>query len=200
MTTTATTSPTATGPTRSIGGVELPAPGTWVIDAGHTEVGFAGRHFGLTRIRGRFTGVEGAATIAEDPAASQVAVEIDLRTVSSGSDARDEHLRSPDFFDAERHPMATFRSTGLHVAGSTARLDGTLTLKGITAPVTLDVDYLGHAADPWGGERAVFSARGRINREDWGLTWNMLLEAGGLLVSKEITLTIEAELVRQAAQ
>jgi polyisoprenoid-binding protein YceI len=195
-----TTTTATTAPTRSIGGVDLPAPGTWVIDAGHTEVGFVGRHFGLTRIRGRFTGVEGAATIAADPAASQVAVEIDLRTVSSGSDARDEHLRSPDFFDAERHPMATFRSTALHVAGSTARLDGTLTLKGITAPVTLDVDCLGHAADPWGGDRAVFSARGRINREDWGLTWNMLLEAGGLLVSKEITLTIEAELVRQAAQ
>jgi polyisoprenoid-binding protein YceI len=190
---------TTTPPIRSVGGVALPAPGTWVIDPGHTEVGFVGRHFGLTKIRGRFTGVTGAVTIGEDPADSHVTTEIDLRTVSSGSEARDEHLRSPDFFAVEHHPTATFRSTGLSIAGATARLAGELTLKGVTAPVTLDVDYLGHAADPWGGERAVFSARGRINREDWGLTWNLLLDAGGLLVSKEITLTIEAELVRQPA-
>jgi polyisoprenoid-binding protein YceI len=190
---------TTTRPTRTIDGVELPAPGTWLIDAGHTEVGFTGRHFGLTKIRGRFTSVEGAVVIGEDPARSHVTAAVDLRTVSSGSEARDEHLRSADFFDVERHPTATFKSTGLTVAGPTARLLGELTLKGITRPLTLDVDYLGHAADPWGGERAVFSASGRINREDWGLTWNMLLDAGGLLVSKEITLTIEAELVRQPA-
>lgn len=188
---------TITHATRTLGGVDLPAAGTWLIDAGHSEVGFVGRHFGLTKIRGRFTGVEGTVVIGEDPASSHVTAVIDLGTVTSGSDARDEHLRSADFFDVEHHPTATFRSTRLTVAGPTARLVGDLTLKGTTGPVALDVDYLGHAADPWGGERAVFSASGRINREDWGLTWNMLLDAGGLLVSKEITLTIEAELVRQ---
>jgi polyisoprenoid-binding protein YceI len=193
MTTTTTTTPA----TRTVDGIDLPAPGTWVIDPGHTEVGFVGRHFGLTKIRGRFTGVDGAVVIGDDPATSHVTAVIDLRTVTSGSEARDEHLRSADFFDVEHHPTATFRSTGLSVAGPAARLVGELTLKGITGEVALDVDYLGHAADPWGGERAVFGASGRINREDWGLTWNMLLEAGGLLVSKEITLTIEAELVRQ---
>jgi polyisoprenoid-binding protein YceI len=198
--TAATTTIASPSPTRAIGGVELPAAGTWLIDAGHTEVGFVGRHFGLTRIRGRFTGVQGAVTIGEDPADSSVTAEIDLRTVTSGSDARDEHLRSPDFFAVDHHPTATFRSTRLGIAGPTAHLEGELTLKGVTAPVTLEVDYLGHAADPWGGDRAVFSAHGRINREDWGLTWNMPLAAGGLLVSKEITLTIEAELVRQTSE
>jgi polyisoprenoid-binding protein YceI len=191
---------TTTHPTRTIDGVDLPVPGTWLIDPGHTEVGFTGRHFGLTKIRGRFTGVDGAVVIGEDPAGSHVTAVIDLRTLTSGSEARDEHLRSADFFDVEHHPTATFRSTSLTIAGPTARLLGELTLKGVTRSLVLDVDYLGHAADPWGGERAVFSASGRINREDWGLTWNMLLDAGGLLVSKEITLTIEAELVRQTAE
>jgi polyisoprenoid-binding protein YceI len=188
---------TTTHATRMLDGIELPAPGTWQIDPGHTEVGFVGRHFGLTKVRGRFTGVDGAVVIGEDPANSHVTAVIDLRTLSSGSDARDEHLRSADFFDVEHHPTATFRSTGLTIAGPTAQVRGDLTLRGVTGALALDVDYLGYAADPWGGERAVFSASGRINREAWGLTWNMLLDAGGLLVSKEITLTIEAELVRQ---
>jgi polyisoprenoid-binding protein YceI len=190
---------TTTQPTRIVDGIDLPAPGTWLIDPGHTEVAFTGRHFGLTKIRGRFTGVEGAVVIGEDPAESRLEVSIDMHTVSSGSTARDEHLRSADLFDVEQHATATFRSTDLTIAGPTARLVGELTLKGITGTVALDVDYLGHAADPWGGDRAVFSARGRLNREDWGLTWNMVLDAGGLLVSKEITLTIDAELVRQTA-
>lgn len=183
--------------TRTIDGVELPAAGKWTIDPGHAEVGFFGRHFGLTKVRGRFTGVDGVVTIGEQPADSHVEVTIDMATVNSGDPTRDEHLRSPDLFDVENHPIAIYRSNSVVVAGTSGTIDGDLTVKGITRPVRLHVDYLGHAADPWGNHRAVFSASGKINREDWGLTWNILLDAGGLLVSKEVTLELEVELIRQ---
>jgi polyisoprenoid-binding protein YceI len=184
--------------TRTIDGIELPVAGLWTVDPGHAEVGFVGRHFGLTKVRGRFTGVAGTVVIADAPGDSQVEVTIDMATVSSGDQSRDDHLRSADFFDVEHHPIATYRSTDVVVDGTTGTMDGELTIKGVTRPVRLHVDYLGHAADPWGAERAVFSAAGRVNREDWGLTWNMLLDAGGLLVSKEIALELEIELIRQA--
>lgn len=192
-----TTDTTTTTPVRTVDGVELPAPGTWRIDPGHAEVAFVGRHFGLTKVRGRFTGVSGDVVVADDVARSSVTVEIDMTSVNSGDASRDEHLRSSDLFDVDAHPTATFRSTGLQSEGSSGRLAGELTIKGVTHPVTLDVDYLGHARDPWGNDRAVFSASATIDREDWGLTWNMLLETGGLLVSKRIRLEIEVELIRQ---
>jgi polyisoprenoid-binding protein YceI len=184
-------------PIRTVAGTELPAPGRWTIDPGHAEVGFVGRHFGLTKVRGRFTGVTGHADIAEDVAESTLVVTIDMVTVHSGDVTRDDHLRSADLFDVEAHPRATFTSTSVTVDGATGTVTGDLTIKDVTRPVTLEVDYLGYAGDPWGNDRAVFSASTTINREDWGLTWNMLLEAGGLLVSKEIRLEIEVELIRE---
>lgn len=187
---------TSTEALRTIGGTEYPAPGRWTIDPGHAQVGFVGRHFGLTKVRGRFTGVTGHADIGDDIADSTLAVTIDTATVSSGDDTRDDHLRSPDLFDVEQYPQATFTSTGITVDGTTGTVTGDLTIKDVTRPVTLDVDYIGHARDPWGNDRAVFSASTAINREDWGLSWNMVLEAGGLLVSKEIRIEIEIELVR----
>jgi polyisoprenoid-binding protein YceI len=191
----ATTSP----PTRTVDGIELPAAGTWDIDPGHAEVAFIGRHFMLTRVRGRFTGVAGAVTIADEPSSSAVDVVIDMASVSSGDQARDDHLRSPDFFDVEAHPSARFRSTGLRWSGTHGVVHGELTIKGVTRPIVLDVEYVGSAHDPLGNDRAVFSARGRIDREAWGLTWNMMLDAGGLLVSKQIDLELEVETVRRAA-
>ena len=182
--------------TRVIDGQEVPAPGTWTIDPGHTEVAFVGRHFMMTRVRGRFTGVEGAVVVADDPRRSTVEVAIDMASVESGSAARDEHLRSADHFDVDRHPTATFRSTAVDWTGPTASVTGDLTIVGITRPVTLDVELLGAVADPWGGERAVFSARAEVNREDWGLTWNQALETGGILVSKTIRIEIELEALR----
>lgn len=183
--------------TRTVPGAELPAAGTWAVDPVHAHVGFVGRHFGFSRVRGRFTGVDGAVHVAENLAESSIEVTIDMTTVDSGSADRDEHLRSADLFDVARYPTATFRSTRIETAGSDGKVTGDLTIKGRTRPVTLDVEYLGHARDPWDNERAIFSATASINREDWDVTWNMVLEAGGVLVSKDITLEIEVELIRQ---
>jgi polyisoprenoid-binding protein YceI len=188
---------TAAAATRMLAGAELPAAGRWQIDPGHTEVAFIGRHFMLTKVRGRFTGVTGAIVVAEEPGESTAEVIIDMASVESGSQARDDHLRSADFFDAARHPTATFRGRAVRWQGTRGLLAGELTIRGITRPVALQAGYLGHVADPWGGQRAIFTAEGTLNREDWGLTWNMPLDGGGLLVSKDIRIEIEAEAVLQ---
>jgi polyisoprenoid-binding protein YceI len=185
---------TTTTATRTVKGVELPAPGIWVIDPGHAEVAFIGRHLMFTKIRGRFTGVSGEITVADDPRDSSVEVTIDMASVTSGGDDRDDHLKSADFFDVEHYPTATFRTSEITSRmGRTGQLVGDLTIKEVTQPVALDVEFLGHALDPLGNDRAVFSASADVNREDWGLTWNMPLDNGGLLVSKEIRIEIEAE-------
>ncbi len=179
-------------------GTELPAPGVWKIDPGHAEIAFVGRHFGITRIRGRFTEIAGTVTIAPDISDSTVEVEIGMASVSSGDQARDDHLRSPDFFDVDVHPTATFEARLIEADdGGRGRLTGDLTIVGVTRPVSLDVEYLGQATDPWDNQRAMFSASGTIDRTDWGLTWNIVLDAGGLLVSKEIRLEVDVELVLQ---
>ena len=198
MSTTNTTTPsTTTASTRNVAGTEIPAAGTWTIDPGHADVAFIGRHFLLTKVRGRFTGVRGDIVIADDPADSRVSVVIDTASVSSGAADRDDHLRSPDFFDVEQHPEAAFASTDVRWDGRAAVVTGELTLVGVTRPVQLDVEYLGTVVDPWNNERAIFSASAELDREDWGLTWNMALEAGGVLVGKRIRLEIEIEAIRQ---
>lgn len=183
-------------PTRDVDGIELPAAGTWRIDPGHAEVGFVGRHLVFTKVRGRFRGVSGVIHVAEDPDATTVEVEIDMSSVESGSDQRDEHLRSEDLFDVDRYPRATFRGEASGWAGRSGALAGALTIKDVTKPVVLDVEYHGFVRDPWGGDRIVFSASTTIDREDWGVTWNMPLDAGGLLVSKEIRIELELEATR----
>ena len=184
----------ATVPTRIVDGVELPAAGIWKVDPGHADVAFVGRHFMLTKVRGRFTGIDGTVTVGEDPADSAVSVTIDMTTVNSGDETRDNHLRSGDLFDVENHPTATFESTEVTWTGNSGTMVGQLTIRGISKPVTLTVDYLGYAEDPWGNKKAVFSARSRINREDWGVSWNMPIARGGLLVSREIDLELNVEL------
>ena len=183
--------------TRLVGGSELPVPGRWQIDPGHTELAFIGRHFMLTRVRGRFTGVTGLIQVAEEPGDSTAEITIDMASVDSGSQARDDHLRSADFFDAARHPTATFSGRAARWQGTRGLQTGELTIRGITRPVTLHAEYLGYVADPWGGHRAVFTASGTVNREDWGLTWNLPLDGGGLLVSSQIRIEIELEAVLQ---
>jgi polyisoprenoid-binding protein YceI len=182
----------------SLQSIDLPA-GVWTIDPGHADVGFVGRHFGLTKVRGRFTGVTGTIVVGDDVTSSTIEVVIDMASVFSGDNSRDDHLRSTDFFDVTAHPTGVFRSTGIVTDGSHGSIAGELTLKNVTRPISFDVDFLGRVSDPWGGVRAIFSASTTIDREDWGLTWNMLLEAGGLLVSKAITVEIEVELVKQPA-
>jgi polyisoprenoid-binding protein YceI len=184
-------------PTRTFDGVDLPAPGVWAIDPGHAEVAFIGRHFLLTKVRGRFTGVTGAVVVDDDPTRSSVEVEIDVASLQSGDQARDDHLRSEDLFHVAVHPTAHFQSRAVDWVGRRGTVTGDLTIKGVTRPVNLAVEYLGHATDPWSNDRAVFSAHTTIDREDFGLTWNMALEAGGLLVSNEIRIEIEIETIRQ---
>jgi len=176
----------------------LPPAGRWDIDQGHAEVAFVGRHLMFTKVRGRFTDVVGTVVIGEDPAESKVEVTIAMGSVSSGSKDRDDHLRSPDLFDVEKFPTATFRSTKVSwTEGPRAKVHGDLAIHGVTRPVILDVEFAGVATDPWGSDRAVFSATTEIDREDWDLTWNMALETGGILVSKRIRIEIDVETVRQ---
>ncbi|KAA1424236.1 YceI family protein [Nocardioides antri] len=192
-------STTSTTPTRTIDGQVLPAAGTWDIDPGHTDVAFIGRHFMVTKVRGRFTGVTGAVVIAEDMTDSRVDVTIDMASVDSGSEVRDEHLRSPELFDVAAYPTAEFHSTSVEWNGTSGRIDGELTIHGVTRQVPLEVSFEGYVRDPWGGDRAMFSARTKVNREDFGVTWNMALEAGGVLVSKEVQIEIDLETVLRTA-
>ena len=183
--------------TRTLDDIQAPAAGTWAIDPTHTTVEFIGRHLVFTKVRGRFTGVSGAVTVADEPNASSVEITLDATSITTGTPDRDAHLKSADFFDVETYPEITFKSTAVEWKGHEGTVTGDLTVRGVSKPITLDVDLTGVVTDPWGGDRAVFSASGEVDREDWGLTWNMALESGGVLVSKKIRFEIETELVLQ---
>jgi polyisoprenoid-binding protein YceI len=157
-------------------------------------VGFIARHLMVAKVRGKFTEFAGTVEVAEQLADSVATVTIKTASVDTGTADRDAHLRSADFFDSETYPEMTFVSTSFD--GST--LVGDLTIKGVTKPVTLDVEFNGVATDPWGNDKAGFEAKGELNRTDWGLTWNAALEKGGVLVSEKITLVIDVELGKQA--
>jgi polyisoprenoid-binding protein YceI len=174
---------------------------TWTIDASHAEVGFSVRHLMISTVRGRFGGVSGTAVIDDrNPSASKVDITIDVSSIDTRQEQRDAHLRSPDFFDVANHPTMHFVSTRIEGDITSAfKLVGNLTIRGVTHEVTLTVTAEGRGRDPWGNDRVGFSATGKINRGDWGLTWNQVLEAGGVTVSDEVKLSIDAELVRQAA-
>ena len=190
---------TATAGTRVVDGRSVPEPGTWEIDPAHQSFEFVARHL-MAKVRGKFSGVSGTATVAEVPEASTLEIELDATTVDTGDSTRDAHLRSNDFFGTEDHPTITFRSTGIRPGdGETEwKVDGELTIKGVTRPMTVDVEFLGGAIDPWGNQRIGFSGVvPEVNREDWGLTWNAPLETGGFLLSRSVRLEIEAELVRK---
>jgi polyisoprenoid-binding protein YceI len=190
---------TATSPVRTIDGVEIPAAGTWAIDPSHTHAGFSVRHLMVSKVRGRFPGVSGTVTIAEDPLDSHVEVDIDTASIDTRDEQRDAHLRSPDFFDVENYPTMTYRSTAVRPAGKGRWLvEGELTLHGVTRSVPLEVTFEGAGSDPWGGVRAGFSARAEIDREDFNLTWNQVLETGGIAVGKKVAIELEVETVLQA--
>ena len=184
-----------TTPTRTIDGHVVPAPGVWEIDPGHTELAFIGRHFMVTKVRGRFTDVVGAVAIATRLDDSTVDVTINMASVESGSADRDTHIKSAELFDVEQFPTATFRSTSVDWHQTSGVVHGDLTIHGVTRQVPLAVTFEGHVSDPWGGDRGIFSAKTKVNREDFGITWNLALEAGGLLVSKDIQIEINLETV-----
>ncbi len=184
--------------TRTVNGIVLPAPGSFALDPAHSHVAFSVRHM-MGKVRGRFASFSGTVTIADEPVASSVDVAIDVGSIDTGDEQRDGHLRSPDFFDTESYPNMTYRSTGLTPKGDGRyRVEGDLTIKGVTRPVPLDLTFEGVGVDPWGNQRLGFSATAEIDREEFGLTWNQALETGGLLVGKKVAIEIEAQAVRQS--
>ncbi len=183
--------------TRTLDDIQAPAAGIWAIDPTHTTVEFIGRHLVFTKVRGRFTGVSGAVTVADDPDASSVEITLDATSITTGTPDRDAHLKSADFFDVDSYPVISFKSSSVEWKGHEGTVTGDLTVRGVSKPITLDVELTGVVTDPWGGDRAVFSASGEVDREDWGLVWNMALESGGVLVSKKIRFEIETEIVLQ---
>jgi polyisoprenoid-binding protein YceI len=186
--------------TRTIDDIQAPAAGVWTIDPTHTTVEFIARHLVFTKVRGRFTGVSGAVTVADDPDASSVEITLDATSITTGTPDRDAHLKNEDFFDVEKYPVITFKSTSVEWKGQGGVVTGDLTVHGVTKPITLEAELTGVVTDPWGGDRAVFSASGEVDREAWGLVWNMALESGGVVVSKKIKLEIETEIVLQKPQ
>ena len=183
--------------TRTVAGETLPAAGTWTLDPSHTSVGFSVRHLGLSKVRGRFTTFTGDVVIAEDPTQSSVEVRIDVASIDTRDEKRDEHLRTNDFFNAPDFPTMTFTSTSVSGTGSDWQVSGDLTIRGITRQVVLDATFEGTAGDPWGGSRAAFTATTEIDREHFGMTWNAALETGGVVVGKKVKIEIEAETVLQ---
>ena len=183
--------------TRTVNGIVLPVPGRFALDPAHSHVGFSVRHM-MGKVRGRFASFSGTVTIAEEPVASSVDVTIDVGSIDTRDEQRDGHLRSPDFFDTESYPNMTYCSTGQTPKGDGRyRVEGDLTIKGVTCPVPLDLTFEGVGVDPWGNQRLGFSATAEIDREQFGLTWNQALETGGLLVGKKVTIEVEAQAVRQ---
>ncbi|MBI2940472.1 MAG: polyisoprenoid-binding protein [Chloroflexi bacterium] len=173
---------------------------TWTIDPAHTQVEFAVRHMMVTTVRGRFATFSGSVRADEaDPARSSVEVTIDASSIDTREAQRDGHLRSPDFLDAEQFPTLAFRSRRVEaLGGDRYRVVGDLTIRDITREAVLDTTFEGRAKDPWGGERAGFSARTSFDRRNYGLTWNIPLEAGGIVVGNEVKISLEVELVRQS--
>jgi polyisoprenoid-binding protein YceI len=179
----------------------------WFFEPGHTAAEFCARHMMVSCVRGHFKNVHGTLDFdAEDPSATSVEVTIDARGLWSGEPDRDAHLKSADFLDAENHPTITFRGRGIELIGANeGKLSGELTIRGVTRPVTLDVRYLGQWDTPWWENgvdkgprtRAGFLATTRINRKDFGVSWNGVMDRGGLVVSDDVDITLDAEAIRE---
>ncbi len=178
---------------REIDGVSLPPAGKYQLDPDHTVIGFVARHM-LTKVRGSFTEFDGTIEVAERPEDSTVNVEVKTASVQTNTQQRDDHLRSADFFDSENYPVMTFRSTGWrHAGGRKFELDGELTIRDVTRPITLEGEFHGWGKDPFENTKIFAEARTTLDREDWDLTWNVAVETGGFLVSKKIDVVIDVE-------
>lgn len=170
----------------------------WQVDLAHSEIQASVRHMMISTVRGQFEKFTVNAQVDENnPELSKLEVVIDAASVNTKNEQRDGHLKSPDFLDVEKYPTMTFKSTKLaKTSESTGKLYGDLTIKDVTKPVVLDVEYAGQSKTPWGTTNAGFSATGKVNRKDWGLNWNAVLETGGVAVSDEVKIAIEVEFVK----
>jgi polyisoprenoid-binding protein YceI len=185
--------------TREFDGLVIPAAGTYLLDAAHKRVGFVVRHLMVSKVRGEFAEATATITVAENPLESSVSATIQTVSVNTGQADRDNHLRTGDFFEAEKYPTIEFVSTGVKSHdGNEFVLDGNLTIKGVTKPVELEVEFEGVGRSPYGFDVFGFSATTEIDREDWGLTYNMALESGGVMIGKKVKIEIEGEAIRQA--
>jgi polyisoprenoid-binding protein YceI len=184
--------------TREFEGLQIPAAGTYLLDAAHKRVGFVVRHLMVSKVRGDFGEATATITIAEDPLQSSVTASITTKSVFTGQPDRDNHLRTGDFFEAEKYPTIEFKSTRLKNAdGNEFLLEGDLTIKDVTKPVELLVEFEGVGRSPYGQDVFGFSATTEIDREDWGLNYNMALESGGVMIGKKVKIEIEGEAIRQ---
>ncbi len=174
--------------------------GTYTIDPSHSRIGFVARHAMVTKVRGGFNDFAGTFTIdGETPSASSAELTIEATSIDTRNADRDAHLKSNDFFAMDEYPQLTFRSTAIEQVSETDfRVTGDLTLRGVTKPVTIDLEYSGSAIDPWGNLRVGFEGSTQVNRKDWGLNWNTALETGGVLVSEKVTLEFEISATKNA--
>ncbi|SCE86421.1 Polyisoprenoid-binding protein YceI [Micromonospora coriariae] len=185
--------------TRDWDGLTIPTAGTYALDAAHKRVGFVARHMMVSKVRGEFKEAAATITIAEDPLQSSVVATIQAASIDTTQSDRDAHLRSPEFLEVEKYPTLEFRSTGVKSRrGNEFVLTGELSIKDVTRPVELRVEFEGVGRSPFGQDIFGFSASTEIDREEFGLTWNVTLETGGVLVGKKIKIEIEGEAVRQA--
>jgi polyisoprenoid-binding protein YceI len=174
--------------------------GTYAIDAAHSRFGFVARHAMVTKVRGAFNEFDGSATIdGDDPRNSSVSLTLEVASIDTRNVQRDDHLRTNDFLDVATYPTITFTSTSVeHVGGTEFEVTGDLTIKDVTKSITLPLEFQGAAKDPFGNDRIGFEGEVTINRKDWGVTWNVALEAGGVLVSEKVTLEFEISAIKQA--
>ena len=171
---------------------------SWKFDKSHSSIGFDIDHMVISEVNGQFTAFEGTVVSdKEDFSDTKITFKIDVASIDTDNDKRDEHLKSPDFFDVAKYPVIQFESTSFKkVNGKKYKLNGNLTMHGVTKPVELEVNYGGTISDPWGNTRAGFKLTGSLNRTDFGLTWNKIMEAGGLVVGEEVRITGRIELVQ----
>jgi polyisoprenoid-binding protein YceI len=185
--------------TRSWEGLTIPAPGTYLLDQAHKRVGFVARHMMVSKVRGQFRDAEATITVTENPLESAVSATIQTTSIDTGATDRDNHLRSADFLEVEKFPTLEYRSTGVKShSGNEFVLTGELTIKDVTRQVDLEVEFEGAGRSPFGQDLFGFTATAEIDREEFGLTWNVALETGGVLVGKKIKIEIEGEAIRQA--
>ena len=167
----------------------------WKLDTTHTQVGFSVKHMAISTVRGRFSKFDGAGETDDGGQLTAATFTIDAASIDTNQEQRDTHLRSADFFDVERNPTLTFSSTNITQDGTDIRITGNFTMRGVTMPVTLTGESSPTVKDPWGMQRTALTLEGKLNRKDWGLSWNQALELGGLMVSEDVRLSIELEAV-----